>query len=92
VLPRWQHRPTPAFRRFSANQWPDRNCFPHRLFAMDVDFSRCRHGGGTGLLGFAATVGFLFGLRLRTRTRRRRASTTDHGGATMATPSLLEFC
>jgi hypothetical protein len=31
-----------GFRRFSADQCPDRGCFPHRLFAIDVDLSRCR--------------------------------------------------
>jgi hypothetical protein len=79
------------FRCFSAKQRLDRNCFFHRLFAMDVDLSRCRHGGGTGLLGFAATLESLLGPRLRTWIRIWRASTTDHGGATVAPPSLLEL-
>jgi hypothetical protein len=43
------------------------------------------------LLGFAATLEFLLGSRLRTWTRSWRASTTDHGGATVTPPSLLEL-
>ncbi|PWC06672.1 hypothetical protein DF223_10450 [Mycetocola zhujimingii] len=56
VLPRWQHG---LFGGFAASQRisdPTASCFLHRLFAMDVDLSRYRQGGGTGHLRFVATV------------------------------------
>jgi hypothetical protein len=80
-----------GIRRLDQNLRPERRSYPECAFALDADFSRCRHRGGTvpsGVLPYrressprtAALIDW-----------RWREMTTVHGCATVAPPSHLEF-
>jgi hypothetical protein len=80
-----------GIRRFSMDQRLGHSCFLTGCSRWMSAIRGVATVAAPRLLGFAARIESLCGSRLRTWARSWRASTADHGGATVAPPSHLEF-